>query len=251
MAETLFTFQKTGKLPSINKHLYFDKNFTPGRQEDAHEFLCCLMEQMEKAYLSRPENSNLNKDSTPIRRIFGGYLGTSVSCGECGYRSSSFQDFQDLALDIHTAVTLEQAIDAYFGEERLQDYRCASCKNIVSATKEISLERAPNSLFVHLKRYTADGKKIHKRVNIPEVLHLSKHTTRNFKRINTTLQYRLVSIVNHAGQSTGCGHYTAVGLKKIDTQHRFTKNATLPAHIPNATQKNGYILFYELRSEVW
>lgn len=130
-------------LNSIRPFLIYNKlrvvcrNLIPGAQEDAHEFLRYLVEAMEKAYLNRFKNhtefDTKTKETTPLNQILGGYLRSAVRCLECGHVSTTFQHFQDLLLDIRKAQTLDEALEAYFAREKLDDasYHCEACRKKV------------------------------------------------------------------------------------------------------------------------
>lgn len=255
MAKTLISSQQTGA-QAIKPHLVYTKlrlvckHLILGQQEDAHEFLRYLMEAMEKAYLSRiPKSSQLDqysKETTPINQILGGYLKTSVRCLACGHESVTFQHFEDLLLDIRKANTLEEALDLYFARERLEDmgYKCESCKKKVSATKQFSLERAPISLCIQLKRFSIVGNKLNKHITIRQQLNLSKYSSR--KNAHEPLQYRLVSMVTHLGASQHCGHYTAIGLTETGSYYQFDDSFVRQISLQNVLNTNAYIIFYEL-----
>ena len=158
MAETLTLSQNLhtckpspvyDRLRSICRHL------VPGRQEDAHEFLRHLIESMEKSYLSRiPDSSELDqfsKETTPLNQILGGYLRSTVTCLRCYHKSTTFQHFEDLQLDITDSENVDQALDAFFAKEILEDgYKCEACKKPVSATKKFSIEKAPIALCIQV-----------------------------------------------------------------------------------------------------
>lgn len=256
MAKTLIASQQSNsqaikpyliysKLRSVCKHLVF------GQQEDAHEFLRYLMEAMEKAYLSRfPKSSQLDqysKETTPINQILGGYLKTSVRCLACGHVSVTFSHFEDLLLDIRKANTLEEALDLYFARERLEDmgYKCESCKKKVSATKQFSLERAPISLCIQLKRFSIVGNKLNKHITVRQHLNLSKYSSRKCPN-DQQLNYRLVSMITHLGASQHCGHYTAIGLTEAGSYYQFDDSYVRQIPVQNVLNTNAYIMFYEL-----
>lgn len=233
------------KLRLVCKHLVL------GQQEDAHEFLRYLMEAMEKAYLARygKHNTQLDqysKETTPIDQILGGYLKTSVRCLSCGHISVTFQHFEDLLLDIRKANTMEEALDLYFARERLEDmgYKCESCKKKVSATKQFSLERAPISLCIQLKRFSIMGNKLNKHIAIRQHLNLSKYSSK--KCPSDQLNYRLVSMVTHLGASQHCGHYTAIGLTDTGSYYQFDDSFVRHINVQNVLNTNAYIIFYEL-----
>lgn len=116
------------RLKYICRHLLY------GKQEDAHEFLRFLIESMEECFLLRFSNHKIldeySKRTTPLNHIFGGYIKSVVRCLSCNYESVTYQYFQDIILDIRKADNIEDALDAYFSCETLEDtsYNCDSCK---------------------------------------------------------------------------------------------------------------------------
>ncbi|EDW69346.2 ubiquitin carboxyl-terminal hydrolase 36 isoform X1 [Drosophila virilis] len=256
MAKTLQTTQSNQsavrpfliytKLRQICKHMVV------GRQEDAHEFLRFLVEAMEKAYLMRFRNfkelDQLVKETTPISQIFGGYLRSEVRCLSCNHVSITFQHFQDLLLDIRKADTLEEAFDGYFSRERLEDmgYKCEGCKKKVSATKQFSLERAPITLCIQLKRFSMMGNKLTKQISFKPRIDLSRFAARSPTAAAQPLSYRLVSMVTHLGVSQHCGHYTAIGLTEAGSYYNFDDSYVKPIAMQSVCNTNAYIMFYEL-----
>lgn len=258
MAKTLMASQ-TPNMGAIKPYLVYSKlrlvckHLVPGQQEDAHEFLRYLMEAMEKAYLLRfPKHSQFDqysKETTPVNQILGGYLKTSVRCLTCSHVSVTFQHFEDLLLDIRKANTLDEALDLYFARERLEDmgYKCESCKRKVSATKQYTLERAPISLCIQLKRFSIVGNKLNKHIAIRQQLNLSKYSSSKCGGTNDQpLTYRLVSMVTHLGASQHCGHYTAIGLTDGGSYYHFDDSYVRPISVQNVLNTNAYIIFYEL-----
>ncbi|KAH8415659.1 hypothetical protein KR222_007644 [Zaprionus bogoriensis] len=234
------------KLRQICKHMVV------GRQEDAHEFLRFLVEAMEKAYLMRFRNykelDQLVKETTPLSQIFGGYLRSEVRCLSCNHVSITFQHFQDLLLDIRKADTLEEAFDGYFSRERLEDmgYKCEGCKKKVSATKQFSLERAPITLCIQLKRFSMMGNKLTKQISFKPRIDLSRFAARSPAAAAQPFSYRLVSMVTHLGVSQHCGHYTAIGLTEAGSYYNFDDSCVRPIAMQSVCNTNAYIMFYEL-----
>lgn len=258
MARTLISSQQVNsqafkpylvysKLRMVCKHLI------PGQQEDAHEFIRYLMEAMEKAYLLRcgkpSQFDQYSKETTPINQILGGYLKSSVKCLACNHVSVTFQHFEDLLLDIRKANTVDEALDLYFSRERLEDmgYKCESCKKKVAATKQFSLERAPISLCIQLKRFSIVGNKLNKQIGIRQQLNLSKYSSK--KDCNQQLTYRLVSMVTHLGASQHCGHYTAIGHTDAGSYYQFDDSCVRPISLQNVLHTNAYIMFYEMETQ--
>lgn len=236
--------------PVYSKLRLVCKHLVPGHQEDAHEFLRYLVEAMEKAYLLRIKNSKefdqFTKETTPLNQILGGYLKSSVRCLACGHVSVTFQHFEDLLLDIRKVNSIEEALETHFACERLEDmgYKCEACKKKVSATKQFSLERAPISLCIQLKRFSMMGGKINKHVTFRPKLDLSQFSSK--KNTKELLSYRLVALVTHLGASQHCGHYTAIGLTSSGAYYHFDDSCVRPISIQSVLQTNAYIMFYEL-----
>lgn len=237
--------------PVYSKLRLVCKHLVPGHQEDAHEFLRYLVEAMEKAYLLRFKNSKefdqYTKETTPLNQILGGYLKSSVRCLTCAHVSVTFQHFEDLLLDIRKVNSIEEALDTHFARERLEDmgYKCEACKKKVSATKQFSLERAPISLCIQLKRFSMMGGKINKHVTFRPRLDLSKYASK--KTLNDRpLNYRLVALVTHLGASQHCGHYTAIGLTSTGNYYHFDDSCVRPISLQSVLLTNAYIMFYEL-----
>ncbi|KAH8302503.1 hypothetical protein KR044_007554 [Drosophila immigrans] len=234
------------KLRQICKHMVV------GRQEDAHEFLRFLVEAMEKAYLMRFRNykelDQLVKETTPLNQIFGGYLRSEVRCLSCNHVSITFQHFQDLLLDIRKADSLEEAFDGYFSRERLEDmgYKCEGCKKKVSATKQFSLERAPITLCIQLKRFSMMGNKLTKQISFKPRIDLTRFAARSPTAAAQPLSYRLVSMVTHLGVSQHCGHYTAIGLTESGSYYNFDDSYVRGVAMQSVCNTNAYIMFYEL-----
>jgi hypothetical protein len=59
------------------------RRFRLGRQEDAHEYLRCVLDAMHEAFLKhiRPKPAPELASTTFVHRIFGGKLRSQVGCG--------------------------------------------------------------------------------------------------------------------------------------------------------------------------
>lgn len=258
MAKTLRLSQSH---PIVKPHLITNKikmicrHMSHGSQEDAHEFMRHLLENMEKAYLVRCKAQKLDpysKETTPINQIFGGYIRTEVKCLRCNYASTTFQHFQDLILDIRKASKVEEAMDQYFSREKLDgenSYKCEKCKCGVPATKKFSIERPPKVLCIQLKRFNAVGMKFSKPVEHNTCMDLRKyvHPQSAFARLD--LDYKLISMVTHVGPSSGCGHYTAIAQCASLTYHLFDDTHVTPVGDKTVSNSSAYILMYEMKPQ--
>lgn len=79
-------------------------SFRPGRQEDAHEYLRCLLDHLHEGHLrgqygSGPPQPPL-EFTTFVHRIFGGLARSQLRCVGVDYESSQYEPFLDLSLEI-------------------------------------------------------------------------------------------------------------------------------------------------------
>ncbi|XP_017789783.1 PREDICTED: ubiquitin carboxyl-terminal hydrolase 10 [Habropoda laboriosa] len=195
-----------------------------GRQEDAEEFLSCLLngindEMLELIKLinndqnvtSNIEN-NVNYNSgeeewkvmgpknkgsitrctefgrTPLSDIFRGQLRSRVSrAGE--QPTDNVQPFFTLQLDIEKAESVKGALEILVGKDQLEGMTCSKTKQQIEAWKQVTLEELPVILILHLKwfDYKLDAcSKIVKSVEFPVDLKLdSKFLSPNaVKKLN-------------------------------------------------------------------
>lgn len=112
-----------------------------GRQHDSHEFLIILMESI-----------NLCQTSANLFRT------NIINCKICkyGHRSDTneFVDILELAIDNPGIKDLDKAVSFYLeGTDRVQGYRCPTCLIVADARTKFKIDRLPNILVVHLKRF--------------------------------------------------------------------------------------------------
>lgn len=118
----------------------------------------------------------------------------------------------------------------------------------VSATKQFSLERAPITLCIQLKRFSMMGNKLTKQITFKPRIDLSRFAARHSHPAAAAqpFSYRLVSMVTHLGVSQHCGHYTAIGLTEAGSYYNFDDSYVRPIAMQSVCNTNAYIMFYEL-----
>ncbi|KAJ8670331.1 hypothetical protein QAD02_001590 [Eretmocerus hayati] len=177
-----------------------------GRQEDAEEFLSCLLngisdEMLELMKLANNNDQksvecvessvNYNQDEeewkvmgpknkgsitrstdfgrTPISDIFRGQLRSRVV--RASEQATDYvQPFFTLQLDIEKAESVRTALDLLVGKDQLEGMTCSKTKQQIEAWKQVTLEELPVILILHLKwfDYNLDGcSKIVKSVEFP------------------------------------------------------------------------------------
>jgi hypothetical protein len=127
------------------------KHFKNGRQEDAHEFLRCLLETMQKSSLAglppyvlpiakkqiswfiRKLDAKI-KETTVIHQTFGGYLQSCVTCLTCRHESKTFDAFLDVCLELKGCDSVVNALKTFSKNELLSGnnrYKCERYFGIV------------------------------------------------------------------------------------------------------------------------
>ncbi|CAN0092592.1 unnamed protein product [Lampetra fluviatilis] len=163
---TIATFSSKGKvikpleivqnLKRIAKHLQF------GKQEDVHEFFCCIVEAL---HLSCPINHHKPEEhvekTSVVHQIFTGQLRSTVECTQCSSTSDRFENCLDISLHINNSPDLLAAFLDFTKAETLDEYTCQRCSCKVKATKRMSLH-LPNVLALSIRRYDLFGNKINR-----------------------------------------------------------------------------------------
>ena len=169
------------------------KQFRRGRQEDAHEFLRCLLDSMQQACLrmAAPKQPRRIQETTAVHSLFGGHLRSQVKCKRCGHCSNKYEAYLDLSLEIaKKADSIDRAMQNFTAVEQLDgdnQYRCEKCDMLVDAAKRLTLHTLPKLLTVQLKRFGGGGglmgwsggmgQKINKHISFPAVLDLARFTS--------------------------------------------------------------------------
>lgn len=227
-------FQPTSIISKLN---YICERMNVGKQQDAHEFLRYLLESMGSSC------SNNFNGPTSINKLFEGHMSTNLKCNACGNVSKTSSSFEDICVDIEKSESISQSLDAYFASEKLNDFKCDSCKEICT-TKKYSIQSPPKSLCVQVNRFTYQGK-LNKLITIDPRISLSKYSTQEGEE--TSWNYRLVSMINHIGDNRNCGHYTAICLSEDKKFYKFDDDkvdSMLPEDVFPTT--DCYVIFYEL-----
>ena len=167
-----------------------------GRQEDAEEFLSCLLNGLSDEMLgliklagveSVSEEEEVGEQQegededwmevgargrscvtrrvagttqlqTPIQALALGMCRSFVK-SEGGDNSANLQPFFTLQLDIQDKEIedVSEALRKNFANEELNGFICSKTKKEIDATKILSLEELPPVLILHLKRFIYDG----------------------------------------------------------------------------------------------
>ncbi|KAI9847465.1 MAG: ubiquitin-specific protease doa4 [Sclerophora amabilis] len=238
--------------------------------EDEHK-----RESMPPQIVSRIEfNRYSHRNMSWISRLFDGQHSSRLQCPACGCRSTSYETFKAVSLEIpQHASTVYQCLDAYTTRETLTGddrWLCPDCKVPREATKKITFTRAPRVLVIQLKRFQTVRRgltnKNTTRVRFPLLqLDLTPYMMPELRpesrpealakyggavlepELETTAPFRYdaYAVVQHAG-SLSTGHYTA--LVRTDMQREtwmeFNDKHVQSIKADKVVTEKAYLLFY-------
>lgn len=259
----------------------FAPRFTGYAEQDAQEFLRYLLQGLsedvnrvrqkptpisidEKAEERLKEKDRaklswercLRYENSPLVDIFAGQLKSTLECTSCSYQSVTFDMFWDLSLPLprdNSSTTLHDCIQLFMSKEILdgdEKPKCARCKEKRRCTKKLSIQKCPEILVLHLKRFLQMRvrTKLNTFVNFPVTnLRLNAITdvmSDSYEGPSPT--YNLIGISNHSG-SIYTGHYIAQCKHPYTNEWHEFNDASV--HLLNDTSRivssNAYVLFYE------
>ncbi|XP_061558928.1 ubiquitin carboxyl-terminal hydrolase 2-like isoform X1 [Phycodurus eques] len=196
----------------------------------------------------------LEREDSKVVDLFVGQLKSSLTCTVCGFRSTVFEPFWDLSIPIAPKtsgeVTLKDCLRVFTKEDVLDgDERptCNRCKTRQKCTKRFSIQKFPQILVLHLKRFSDSNvraSKLSTYVDFP----LKELDMREFASEGSADRgvYNLYAVSNHWGNTLG-GHYTAY-CKNATVGEWYGFNDCRVSHMSSSQVRSGnaYILFYEL-----
>ncbi len=234
-------------LESVNKF------FSPFDQQDSHEFLLCLLDKLNEAFLKAAglqakELSDAKVHTTPVDQMFGGWGRQAIECPSCGYQSTTRTFFLDLSVPVDGHRRLEDGLATITAKEQLSGWTCDGCKATVDPHRRFTVDVAPQHLIVTLQVFDPINEcKYRRQTTFPEALDLGPFTTQRTKTM-----YDLQAVVRHAGHSQHHGHYyaqTRVGAGWVEMDDECGTDVKLKdvvAHRSRDTD-SAYILMYKRR----
>ncbi|XP_037125229.1 ubiquitin carboxyl-terminal hydrolase 2-like [Syngnathus acus] len=249
--------------------------FAGCNQQDAQEFLRFLLDALHNEvnrvtecpgasvedfdHLSDEDKAKrmwsmyLEREDSKVVDLFVGQLKSSLTCTVCGFRSDVFEPFWDLSIPIASMtsgeVTLKDCLRLFTKEDVLDgDERptCNGCKSRQKCTKRFSIQKFPQILVLHLKRFSDSNvraSKLSTYVNFP----LKELDLREFASDGSDrAMYNLYAVSNHWGNTLG-GHYTSY-CKNAIVGEWYGFNDCRVSHMSSSQVRssNAYILFYEV-----
>ncbi|EDV19464.1 uncharacterized protein TRIADDRAFT_33494, partial [Trichoplax adhaerens] len=252
----------------------FAPRFVGYSQQDAQEFLRFLLAGLHEDLLHnsrekpkiisteeydelQPEDKAVycwklykSTDDSKVAELFVGQLKSTLECTVCKNQSVTFDPFWDLSLPIPkiSTITLLDCLKLFTREETLSGDNmptCSKCKTKTVCTKKLSVQKFPQILVIHFKRFSG----IHYRTKLNTLIDfpIDKLDLLNFAGTTSTIscKYNLYAISNHSGSTVG-GHYTAY-CKSPHTQtwYMFNDTRVQPVSSNEVKSSQAYVLFYE------
>ena len=226
----------------------FDGNpINVGSQQDSQEFYNNFCDKIENS-LKKTKFKYIVSD------VFTGRTCSSVLCQNCKSISNRFEDFYNLTLELKNISNLNDSLHKLIVPEIIDDFQCSNCNKKVQIKKITSLNKLPNVLVVHLKRFyldyeTCHTKKINSKFEFPKKIDLKlfcvEEITKNFggNQVETSeiynkedeyYQYELKGINVHTGSADG-GHYFSFIDANRDGKDNIMKD--------NADNKDNWLTF--------
>ena len=212
--------------------------FAGTRQQDAHEFLTCMLDQMKREITNKSPQLKIN---------YEGLYESVVTCDQCNKSSQpKIEPYSSIHVDIipeKINPKIEDGIKKLVEGDKLEEYRCDSCCNKGPAIKKISLMELPKMLIVQIKRFKFDdygfSTKDYTFVDFPLLL-----TVEDNKKASHN--YELTSLVNHTGTTSG-GHYTACckDIVREEWYHCNDSRVEIIDCLDRRMKRNAYILIYK------
>ncbi|KAA8525877.1 hypothetical protein F0562_007732 [Nyssa sinensis] len=94
-------------LKLVDNLSYFSSSFRRYQQEDAHEFLQCLLDRLDSCFIdSKTKDTTLSSQDNFVKQVFGGRLISKLRCCNCGHCSDTYEPLIDLSLEVEDVDTL-------------------------------------------------------------------------------------------------------------------------------------------------
>ena len=237
------------------------KSFANYEEHDAQEALCSIIDGLHEDLCYdfddcgiTPRTMNIRKrypgtKPSPIETLFSGMFYSSIYCPECKHETTVYDPFTFLSLPVK---------QRYFGSENLVDclknftesskldesnkWKCDNCGKLVCATTRMGIERCPNILIIHLKRFEFSLErtvKIETDVSFPNELDLHSFCEHDRGKA------KLISVIYHSG-SIYNGHYTASSLDPLtNTWYYYNDSFVSKVDGNKVHNQNAYLLIYQ------
>ncbi|NXX50962.1 UBP50 hydrolase, partial [Tricholaema leucomelas] len=234
--------------------------FTKETQQDAQEFLICVLNELHEALKNVrgqlckrkhvPEAQRSTNETSIITELFEGQLGYAITCLECRTTIGRPESFTVLSLPVPSKSTcsLQDCLKCFFQQDKLtsnNQIHCSLCGTKQDAVVETTITKAPRIIIFHLKRFEWQGnnrRKLLTDINYPLTnLDLSPYSA---PHCCVDAEYSLCAVVNHSGFLDN-GHYTAFCKRSAtETWYRFDDEVITKIPHSSVQTNTAYVLFY-------
>ncbi len=187
-------------------------------QEDAHDFLLFLMDNIHESFKER--------NKSIITETFDTRLNIICKCKQCGWISTREESCRYLSVDLKSASS-EKAISDYLSNEEIIDKHCDKCNCNKSHSKTMTVLHYPKQLLILVNRFNSNMTKNHASFTIDRFI---------FNKL-----YEFSSCISHMG-SIRSGHYSAARRMADDSILVFDDETF---HQPQNYLWNSYVVLYE------
>ena len=180
-------------------------------QCDAQEFLSRLIEKID-------EGLKNNFEKYLCYNIFGGTTLQQVKCTnpECGNISERKENINYLSLDIKNCKDIQECLDKFIADEKIEDYHCEKCDKKTTNIKNVLIDKVPNILIIHLQRIafsyeTFNMEKMNRYISFEKTLNIKNYTlNKNNNDVPSDyFDYELIGVLIHSGTAQ-YGHYYSI-----------------------------------------
>lgn len=225
-------FSETDKTSNLVKVLRLNSE-----QQDSQEFGLKLFNALERCL---PDHPNGRDTLNRLKDLFTGEICTRIVC-KCGQKSEREEMTISLTLNIEGHTTLLDALDAYFGDEHLDDYKCSRCSKTGDVSKQSDYVKLPPVIVIQLNRYkyTAKGRQ---KLKTP-MAYPREISAKAFQRTDHTNRppanmYDLFAVTIHEGNNAECGHYYDLIKSPYNQKwYRYNDETVEPMAKPPGTDK--------------
>uniref|UniRef100_A0A7N1A373 ubiquitinyl hydrolase 1 n=1 Tax=Kalanchoe fedtschenkoi TaxID=63787 RepID=A0A7N1A373_KALFE len=243
IARSLSTGVSLNSPAKINNCLrIFADHFQSGRQEDAHEFLRCVIDACHNTCLRikklSPKRGDFLNDKIVVKEVFGGVL-HQVKCLACGNESNKVDEIMDISLDVVCSSSVKGALHEFFLPEALDGdnkYKCENCKSFVSVRKQMSILQAPNVLVIQLRRFEGIF-----------FFMLSSFICK--ANMDQNRHYKLFGTIVHSGDSSKSAHYYVYVKDAIGRWYCCNDYFVTFSSLQEVLSKKVYILFFSCMNQ--
>ena len=199
----------------------------PNLQCDAQEFLTRFVEKIEERIKTSAERFLFNN-------IFGGTTLQQIICTnpECKNISERREKIIYLSLDIKGYHKLEECLDKFIAEEKIEDYHCEKCDKKITNIKKVLIDKLPNILIIHLQRIAFNYTtflmdKINDEISFELNLNIKKYTVdKNNKDVDTeNYEYEYIGVIIHSGTAQYGHYYSIINIKSEYKMYKFNDTA--------------------------